>query len=230
MTNTFKTLALVAFAFLATSSLMAQEEETLEVEKKPFDLTFYAGIDLMYTDALDINPFLNESGVPSVLQFPLGFAFGFTSDFGKNRIDLDFGFYNQERESGAVGHKLNGANLGLRYLRQIHNFDGGDFITLGASASYYTSELEFFDKSESIDLDDPGSFGDLAKLNNNQLYLGPTLGYSVYSQKKNKETVRFQLTYEFNITESNWSSDYARVDNSISETGNRLRLQLLFPF
>lgn len=230
MKNTIKTLTIVILTFFASSSVKAQGDDKFELNNKSLDLTFYAGIEVNYTDALDINPFLSESGVPTVRRFPVGFAFGFTSDFNKNRIDLDFSVYNQERESGAVGHKLMGGNIGLRYLRQVYNFDGGDFITLGASASYFMSELEFFDKSESIDLGDPGSFGDLAKLDNNQLYLGPTAGYSFYSQNKEKEVVRLQLTYEINVTESDWSSDYAEVENSINESGNRLRLQLLFPF
>lgn len=232
MTKSLKTIAFIVATLIPMISVNAQDQDVDEQndDKNAFKFNSYFGLDLNYTDALDINPFLSESGVPTVRRFPVGFNFGFTSSFSENRIDLDFGFYNQEREQDNLGHKLNGFNLGLRYLRQIHQFEKGNSIAIGASATYFRSELEFYDKNDNIDLNSPGGFGDLAKLKNGQLYLGPTLSYSISSKKNDEEYVRFQLTYDFNVTQSDWSSDYARVDNSIRETGNRFRLQLLFPF
>lgn len=232
MTKSFRNYIFIIIALISIISVNAQDESADEQDndKSAFKFNSYFGIDFNYTDALDINPFLSESGVPTVRRFPIGFVLGFTTSFYENRIDLDFGFYNQEREQDNLGHKLNGFNIGLRYLRQVHQFKKGNSIAIGASVTYFRSELEFYDKSESIDLDDPGSFGDVAKLKNGQLYLGPTLSYSISSKKEDGEYVRFQLTYDFNVTQNDWSSDYARVDNSINETGNRFRLQVMFPF
>lgn len=201
-----------------------------EKDKSNFSLGYYFGAGVLYTDALDINPFLSESNVPTVRRFPFEFSFGITGDFGRNRIDLDFGFYNQERERGDFGHEVNSAQLTLRYLRNIIEFENTNRIFLGVGLSYMTSELEFFDRSESIDLDDPESFGDLAKLTNSQFHVSPSIGYSIFSSEDNEEYLRVQLSYDINLTNSSWDSDYARVSNSISETGNRFRLQLILPF
>lgn len=201
-----------------------------EDEESNFRLDYYFGTGMLYTDALDINPFLSESNVPTVRRFPFEISIGMTGDFGRNRIDLDFGFYNQERERDEFGHKLNSAQLTLRYLRNVIQFENQNRLFLGAGLSYMTAELEFFDKSETIDLDDPQSFGDLVKLTNSQFYISPSLGYSFFSSEDNEECLRLQLSYDINISNNSWDSDYARVSNSISETGNRLRLQVIFPF
>ncbi|SDG37792.1 hypothetical protein [Psychroflexus sediminis] len=226
MKNLFTSLLL----FLFVGMTFAQESELLASDKKGLDINFYFGLGLQYTDALEINPFLSESNVPTVRRFPFELSFGFTGDFGENRIDLDFGFYNQERERGDYGHQLNSAQLSLRYLRNVVQFEDKSRIFIGAGLSYRTSELEFYDKSESIDLNDAGGFGDLAKLNNSQFYIGPSLGFSLFSPKDREEYLRLQLTYDFNISGNSWESDYAQVNNSIEETGNRLRLQVIFPF
>lgn len=201
-----------------------------ENENSNFKLDYYLGFGMLYTDALDINPFLSESNVPTVRRFPFELSFGITGDFGRNRIDLDFGFYNQERERDEFGHKVNSAQLTLRYLRNVIQFENNDRIFLGAELSYMTTELEFYDKSDDIDLNDPGNFGDLAKLNNSQFHISPSIGYSIFDSDDNEEFVRIQLSYDINVTSDSWESDYARVNNSISEAGNRFRLQLILPF
>ncbi|MBZ9786705.1 hypothetical protein LB456_04475 [Psychroflexus sp. CAK57W] len=209
------------------SQILASDAED---EKTNFSLGYYFGVGMLYTDALDINPFLSESNVPTVRRFPFEFSLGMTGDFGKNRIDLDIGLYNQERESGEFGHNINSVQVTLRYLRTIIQFENNNRIFAGAGLSYRLTELEFYDKSETIDLDDPESFGDLAKINNRQFPISPSLGYSFFSSKGNEEHLRIQLSYEFNLSNNNWESDYARVNNSIDETGNRFRLQLILPF
>lgn len=224
------------FVFLLVFSIGFSQNEAesitsdAENDKSSFSLDYYFGVGMLYTDALDINPFLSESNVPTVRRFPFEFSLGMTGDFGRNRIDLDFGFYNQERERNEFGHKLNSAQLTLRYLRSIVEFENGNRVFAGAGLSYITTELEFFDKSETIDLDDPGSFGDLAKLTHSQFHISPSVGYSFFSSKDNEEYLRIQLSYDINISNNSWDSDYARVNNSIAETGNRFRLQLILPF
>lgn len=227
-----------AFVFILVFTLgFSQNENEIqeltsntEKEKNNFSLKYYFGVGMLYTDALEINPFLSESNVPTVRRLPFEFSFGMNGDFGRNRIDLDFGFYNQERERGDFGHKINSAQLTLRYLRNVIQFENTNRIFVGAGLSYMTSELEFFDKSEIIDLDDSGSFGDLAKLTNSQFHISPSVGYSFFSSKDNQESLRIQLSYDINISNNSWNSDYARVSNSINETGNRFRLQLILPF
>ncbi|MFO7744890.1 MAG: hypothetical protein R6V36_05855 [Psychroflexus sp.] len=228
--TTFVLLLVFTLGFSQNENESQPIPSDVENEKSNFSLDYYFGIGMLYTDALDINPYLSESNVPTVRRFPFEFSLGMTGDFGKNRIDLDVGFYNQERERDNFGHKVNSANLTLRYLRNVVQFENKNQIFIGAGLSYMTSELEFFDKSETIDLDDPESFGDLAKLNNNQFYVSPGIGYSILSSKDNEEHLRIQLSYDINITNSSWDSDYARVSNSKDETGNRFRLQLIFPF
>lgn len=201
-----------------------------ETDKSKFSLNYYFGVGMLYTDALDINPFLSESNVPTVRRFPFEFSFGMNGDFGRNRIELDFGFFTQERERNEFGHKLNSAQLTLRYLRNIVEFENGNRVFVGAGISYMTTELEFYDKSETIDLDDAGSFGGLAKLTHSQFHFSPSIGYSFFSSKDNEESLRIQLSYDVNISNNSWNSEYARVNNSISETGNRFRLQVIFPF
>jgi hypothetical protein len=231
MKTYIKIITLFTLALFSLTPVQAQDDENTESSSEDsFQFKTYFGFELASTEAANINPFLSESEVPTIRNFPLGFAFGFTTRFNHNRIDLDFSFYTQERERNEKGHKVNGANLGLRYLREVYESEKSNVLALGGTATYFVSNLEFYDKNETIDLSEPGSFGDVAKLDNNQFYVGPTLAYSIFTQKTNKEEVRFQLTYELNLTRNSWSSDYARVSNSISETGNRLRLQIILPF
>lgn len=201
-----------------------------ENDKSNFSFGYYLGVGLQYTEAMDINPFLSESNVPTVRRFPFELSFGMTGDFGKNRIDLDFGFYNQERERNEFGHKVNSAQLTLRYLRNVIQTENKNRVFIGAGLSYRTAELEFYDQNKTIDLDDAGSFGDLAKLTNSQFYISPSIGYSIYSSKDSEDYLRIQLSYDVNVTNNSWDSDYARVNNSISEAGNNFRLQLILPF
>lgn len=226
--TTFVLLLVFALGFSQNESQTITSD--VENENNNFKLDYYFGVGMLYTDAMDINPFLSESNVPTVRRFPLEFSLGMTGDFGRNRIDLDFGFYNQERERDEFAHKLNSVQLTLRYLRNVIQFENNNRIFIGAGLSYMTAELEFYDKSEDIDLNGAGSFGDLAKINNSQFHISPGIGYSIFSSKDNEEYLRIQLTYDVNITNNNWDSDYARVNNSISETGNRFRLQLILPF
>lgn len=218
------------FLFTCIGINYAQETQSLTPTDKKLNVSFYFGAGMQYTDALEINPFLSESNVPTVRRFPFEFSFGFMGDFGKNRVDLDFGFYNQEREENNFGHQVNSANFTLRYLRNIIQFENKDRFYAGLALSYLTSELEFFDKNSTVDLEDPGDFGEVAKLDNTQFLVGPSIGYSFYSSSDDEESLRIQLTYDINVSSNDWDSNYARVSNSIEETGNRLRLQLILPF
>jgi hypothetical protein len=228
--TTLAFLLVFALGFSQNENESQTDASKTENENSNFKLDYYLGFGMLYTEALDINPFLSESNVPTVRRFPFELSFGITGDFGRNRIDLDFGFYNQERERDEFGHKVNSAQLTLRYLRNVIQFENNDRIFVGAGLSYMTTELEFFNKRDDIDLNDPGSFGDLAKLNNSQFHLSPSIGYSIFSSDDNEEYLRIQLSYDVNMISDSWESDYARVNNSISETGNRFRLQLILPF
>ena len=225
------TLAFLLVFTLGFSQNESQNQTSnAESEKNNFTLKNYFGTGLQYTDALEINPFLSESNVPTVRRFPVELALGLTGDFGRNKIDLDFGFYNQEREREQFGHKVNSFQLTLRYLRNIIQFENNNRVFIGAGLNYMTTELEFFDRSNSIDLSDAGSFGGVAKLKNSQFHVGPSVGYSIFSTKENEVSLRIQLTYDINITTNSWDSDYARVSNNIYETGNKFRLQFILPF
>ena len=222
-----KKSVLCLFVLMLTAMSSAQDTQ---VKENYFNVDFYFGVGMLYTDALDINPFLSESNVPTVRRFPFEFSFGLFGDFGKNKVELDFGFYNQDRESNNFGHELSSGSITLRYLRQIIQFKNEHKLYAGLGINYMTSELEFFDESETIDLDEPGGFGDVAKLDLYQFHVGPSLGYSVFSSDDDGEFLRLQLSYDINVSNIDWDSDYALVSNSIDETGNRLRLQLIFPF
>lgn len=227
---TFVFLLVFSYSHCQNDSESESITSDTEGDKRNFSFGYYIGFGMQYTDALDINPFLSESNVPTVRRFPFELSVGMTGDFDKNRLDLDLGLYNQERERGEFGHKLNSVQLTLRYLRNTFQFENKNRIFIGAGISYSSAELEFFDKSENINLNDPESFGDLAKLTSSQFHVGPSFGYSIISSKNNEESLRIQLSYDINISNNNWNSDYAKVNNSIDETGNRFRLQLILPF
>jgi len=225
----------VSVALLVFSLSFSQNQEESDTvitgnNKSSFSLDYYFGVGMLYTDALDINPFLSESNVPTVRRFPFELSVGMSGSFGKNKIDFEFGFYNQERDDNGFGHKMNSTQLTLRYLRRVVKFENNNQFFIGSGLMLGSKDLEFFDRNESIDLSDPGSFGDVAKLDNSQFYISPTIGYSILSSDDNEEYLRLQLSYELNLTNNDWESDYARVNNSIDETGNRWRLQLIFPF
>jgi hypothetical protein len=215
---------------LFTEISFSQEEQIIPSDKTIFDVNYYFGFGIIYSDALNINPFLSESNVPTVRRFPFEFLFGLVGDFGKNRIDLDFGFYNQERERDNFEHQITSGTLSLRYLRNVMQFENEDRFYAGLAINYRTSELEFFNKNQTIDLNEPGSFGDVAKLDLYQFHIGPSIGYSIFTSDENEEFVRFQLSYDINIFTNNWDSDYARLSNSVEETGNRFRFQAIFTF
>jgi hypothetical protein len=228
--TTFVLLLVFTFGFSQNENEAPTKTPDAEDEKSNFSIDYYFGVGLLYTDALDINPFLSESNVPTVRRFPFEIALGMTGNFGKNRIDFEIGFYNQEREDAGFGHKMVSTQLTLRYLRKVLEFENKNEFFVGSGLMLGSYELEFFDKSESIDLTDAGSFGDIAKLDNAQFYLSPSVGYSIISSEDNHEFLRLQLSYELNLTGNSWESEYARVNNSIDEKGNRWRLQAIFPF
>ncbi|WP_019037065.1 hypothetical protein [Psychroflexus tropicus] len=228
-------LSLFTLCVISINISQAQEQSQPETliensDDRSFSLDYYFGVGLLYTDALDINPFLSESNVPTVRRFPVELSVGMTGSFGKNTIDFEFGFYNQERDDNGFGHKMNSTQLTLRYLRRVVKFENNNQLFVGSGLMLGTKDLEFFDENDSVDLNDPGSFGDVAKLDNSQFYISPSLGYSIHSSDDNEEYLRFQLSYELNLTSNDWESDYARVNNSFEETGNRWRLQVIFPF
>ena len=224
-------LSLLALFLCCLSFSQTQTEvETEKNNDESFSLDYYFGVGVLYTDALEINPFLSESNIPTVRRFPFELSVGMSGSFGKNVIDFEFGFYNQERDDNGFGHKMISTQLTLRYLRSLVKFKNNSQFFLGSGLMLGSHELEFFDESESIDLNDAGNFGDVAILDNTQFYISPSLGYSMYSSEDNEEFLRIQLSYELNLTGNEWESDYARVNNSIDETGNRWRLQLIFPF
>jgi hypothetical protein len=228
----FTIIALFVFSISFCQNQKESQSVTAitENDESSFSLDYYFGVGMLYTDALDINPFLSESNVPTVRRFPFELSVGMTGSFGKNTIDFEFGFYNQERDDNGFGHKMNSTQLTLRYLRRVVKFENNNQLFIGSGLMLGTKDLEFFDESDSVDLNDPGSFGDVAKLDNSQFYISPSLGYSIISSEDNEEYSRLQLSYELNLTNNDWESDYARVNNSIDETGNRWRLQLIFPF
>lgn len=202
-----------------------------EEDKNNFFLEYYFGVGINYTDALNINPYLSETGVPTVRRFPLEYSIGLGFYLGeKNRIDFDLGLSSMSREDGNFEHKIGNASIGLRYTRNIFESKSKNFLNIGVGISTFRSSLEFFDKSSEIDLDDPNSFGRVAKLSHRQYMVGPTIGYVFRDKDKpQKEQLRIQLSYDINVSENDWESEYANVSNSIDEDLNRLRLQILIP-
>lgn len=132
-----KLVLCLCFIILGAISF-AQDQQNDSTEENRFNPNFYFGFGIQYTDALDINPFLSESNVPTVRRFPFELSFGFFGDFAKNRIEADFGFYNQERDSDNFGHKLNSANITLRYLRNFIQFKNEDKFYAGLGLTYMT--------------------------------------------------------------------------------------------
>lgn len=208
------------------------EKSDTEEDENNFFLEYYLGFGMSYTDALNINPYLSEAGVPTVRRFPFEFSFGAGFKIAeKNKIDFDFGVASMSREDGDFGHEIRNVSAGIRYTRNVLETKSKNFLNLGIGLSIFSSNLEFFDKSSNIDLDDPNSFGKVAKINNNQYMIGPTIGYVFRDKDKpNKEEIRIQLSYDINLSQNNWESEYANVSNRIDEDLNRFRLQLIVPF
>ncbi|MFN2260616.1 MAG: hypothetical protein ABR595_00940 [Psychroflexus sp.] len=208
-----------------------EKSDTKEDNKSSFKMEYYFGVGMNYTDALNINPYLSEAGVPTVRRFPLEYSIGLGFYFAeKNRIDFDLGLANMSREDGDFEHKIGNVSIGLRYTRNVLETKSRNFLNLGVGISTFSSNLEFYDKNSEIDLDDPNSFGRVAKLNHRQYMVGPTIGYVFRDKDKpEKEQLRIQLSYDINISENDWDSEYANVTNSMDEDLNRLRLQLIFP-
>ncbi|WP_127845950.1 hypothetical protein [Psychroflexus aestuariivivens] len=232
----------LVFLFCITSGFSQSENEsqnlTLDSEKSDtkednnFFLEYYFGVGMNYTDALNINPHLSEIGVPTVRRFPFEISFGLGFYFKeKNKIEIDLGVANMSREDGNFGHEIRNVSAGVRYTRNILETKGINFLNVGLGLSSFNGSLEFFNKSSNIDLDDPNSFGEIAKINHQQFMIGPTIGYVFRDKDKpKKEQLRIQLSYDINISENDWESEYANVSNSMNENMNRFRLQLIFPF
>lgn len=205
----------IAIALLVISFTNAQTEEK-EIPKVA--KYFYFGIGGT-SQSYKLNDLLRNSNVATLSNFDLNFDFGMNFFAEKYSGDVEFTTSLSRNDNANSENQNIGFTSRLRFHYNVINKEKYA-LTTGLNIAYSGNQATFFSKNRTIDLNNPqpsftnGEF----TLNNEMLYVGPSLSVYLFKNKKNK--IRLNAGYEFAITNGKWKSDFANVTNTVKENGN----------
>jgi len=194
----------------------------------PLEFKYYVGFGLTALDDYNLSSRLKEDGFPEIKNTMFDISFGISLESLRSIYTFEFAIARSKDDQNANEYELIRANFSLDYQYNIFKIKQHK-INLGARLSVNTTENELFNQISQADLENPSNLGELTKIDLTNWYLGPVASFQ-FRDKENKPWLKLQLSYEFNISENSWKSDYTQLLNSVKEDQNQFRVQAIFPF
>lgn len=179
---------------------------------------FYVAFGAAFIGDYKISDKLKSAGVPEMTEVIPEFAFGVNIMLEKWAVDVEAtAGYSDEKNSlnrirtATAGFKLRGHYIPYR----TKSF----FVSGGADISYVGTQADIFRRGNEIDLNDldPSTHTGHISLRNNMLFAGPSVAVGLFQNKS--FPIRFNLGYEWGLTNGKWNSDFADVRNNVKENG-----------
>lgn len=196
--------------------------------KNQLEFKYYVGFGLTALDDYNLSSRLKEDGFPEIKNTMFDISFGFLLQSKRSMYTFEFAIARSEDDQDANEYELTRSNFSLDYQYNIFKIKQHK-VNLGGRLSVNTTENELFNTNSQADLENPSNLGELTKIDLTNWYLGPVASFQ-FRDKTNETWMRLQLSYEFNISENSWKSDYAQLLNSVKEDQNQFRVQAIFPF
>ena len=217
---------LLIFCLLFISYSFAQNDTISN--KNQLELKYYFGFGLVALDDYNLSSRLEGDGFPDIKTEMFDVSFGISLQSKRSMYTFEIGVTRSEDDRNANEYELTRQNYSLDYQYNLFNIKQHK-INLGGRLSLNITENELFNANSEADLENPSNLGELTKIDLTNWYLGPVVSFQ-FTNKTNDPWLRLQLSYEFNISENSWKSDYTQLLNSVKEDQNQLRVQAIFPF
>lgn len=192
---------------------------------------FYFSFSGAFWNHLAINSVIkNSGGTPFHLFAPeMGVGYCIQNNNYQGEIGIKFIFSKKNNETIPYKYQYGVVHLALRYnLLKLWNrkiYGGVDF-------EYIPHDITFYPQNNTIDLRniDPKTQVGTIKMNNHSILLGPSIlieNVLAYPDLK----ISFAMSYQFNISNSEWKAENAVILHSPIEDGHKLTLSFLIcPF
>jgi hypothetical protein len=217
--NIMKKIIIFAMALGFAQMTFAQETVTETTTSEKVKVDFYFGVGAMINGDYKINNNLKQAGMSEIESTVPEFSIGVNLAGEKWTADLEVNasYWKKDRnpfrsEAITSSVKLRGHYVPLR----TEKF----FISAGADLSFQTNKFNFYNRNQELDLNDldPSTQLGNIQLNNELLYVGPSVAIGLLQNKSTK--LRLNFGYDIAAYSSKWKSDYTRVNNSFRENGH----------
>ncbi|MGM0634597.1 MAG: hypothetical protein ACQESK_00925 [Bacteroidota bacterium] len=227
--------------FLMGFSVAAQETESgvqnaiNKAEASPVEEIFssiYFSFGGQFSDDYQINRNLFQAEIPTIGNsgFYVGMGFSLLRDEAQHkRLDFEVGGFSIRDRVNDLGNKYVENQFQLRYEHKFASLEGGSFFAVGLQLNYSLAELELYDRSSEVNLDDLSTFGANTQLENKRLFVGPVLSFNWKHPRDEKVYARFLFNYEFAVANGSWDSSSTTVNNAFRESGHRFQMRVIIP-
>jgi hypothetical protein len=209
---------IIVFLFLASSCLISAQSSEEEASEK-VSVDFYFGIGAQIQSKYNLNNKLKAANLPELKQSMPELQVGMNIFGNKLSGDAEFGFLFSRNDKGDSENQ----NMAFTSRLRLHyNFINQEKVafTGGLNISSTVSEVDIYNKNNSIDLNDlePLNNSGHVSLKNQVFFVGPSVSLYLFKNKSTK--IRANFGYELAFTNGKWKSDFASVENTVKENGN----------
>ena len=220
-----KTTLLTLCFVLSFGFSFSQSDST---KTKPINVNYYIGFGLQSADDFNLSSALQNDEFPEIRTTDFEMSFGLTVQTPKSMYSLEWATSNSEDDQNGYNYELSRNIIGLGYQYNLFKIKQHKF-NLGARINYTFIENELYNTNSEADLANPSNLGELTKIDLNNWYLGPVMSFQ-FIDKDLDPWLRLQVSYDFNLSQNSWDSDYTQLINTIEEDQHMFRFQAIFPF
>ncbi len=217
-------ILLLIGCFLAVNFNYGQTDST----QSNIDLNYYIGFGVQNSDDYNLSTALGNDDFPEIRTTDFEMSLGFTVQTPKSMYSLEWVISNSEDDQNGNNYELVRNSIGLDYQYNLFKINQHKF-NLGARINYTFIENELFNTNSEADLTNPSNLGELTKIDLNNWYLGPVMSFQ-FNDKDLEPWLRLQVSYDFNLSQNSWDSDYTQLVNTVEEDQHMFRFQAIFPF
>ncbi|SHE58476.1 hypothetical protein SAMN05444278_10336 [Psychroflexus salarius] len=217
---------LLTLCFMLSFGLSFSQSDSTET--KPINVNYYIGLGLQSADDFNLSSALQNDEFPEIRTTDFEFSFGLTVQTPKSMYSLEWATSESEDDQNGYNYELSRNMIGLGYQYNLFKINQHKF-NLGAQINYTFIENELYNTNSEADLANPSNLGELTKIDLNNWYLGPVMSFQ-FNNKDLEPWLRLQVSYDFNLSQNSWDSDYTQLINTIEEDQHMFRFQVILPF